>query len=557
MIHRFHRKALIVGLTAALSLGTGIAAFAYWSATGSGTGSAGTTAGESIVITQTNSISDLEPGTTAPDTLIGSLSVSNGMYAYVGTITPTVTGTSNPGCTAADFTVTPSVYDQEVQNTASGVTLGTIVFNDTATNQDACKGATVEISYSSDGGIPAALVSSTPSSVIVGSAASGLVPADGTSTNQYANLTQVSCPADGFCVAVGSYTDENYAARYMVDTLSSGSWTSMNLPMPFMTGSNAFQSTGLSCATTTSCVMVGNLEVFNSDSTASYLPIIYTWDGTTWSYSSPALPWSYDANHSSTGGIADLLSVSCTSPTSCVAVGNYTAHSPGGRDSTLPLIETLSGTSWTPSYPGLPSDSPNPASAYVYAPLTQVSCTSASFCEAVGSYTTTRPVQAIETVTFNGTSWTPSAIPAIPDDYGEYAGPLSCPSDNNCVMIGTYEASTGITTTMSETLSGGSWTEQDIATPDGAAMGMFPQAISCTSTTSCLSGGFYFTPSWAQDEVTATLDSTGWTVSSFTGPYKPTPQSVSCSSSAFCEITGINTTQNPDGNSLPLAQQFP
>ena len=69
-----------------------------------------------------------------------------------------------------------------------------------------------------------------------------------------------------------------------------------------------------------------------------------------------------------------------------------------------------------------------------------------------------------------------------------------------------------------------------------------------------MSVGFYFTPTWSQNEVTATLDSGGWTVSAFTGTNKPTPDSVSCPSTSSCEITGLYNQPDANSNFLPLAE---
>ncbi len=73
---------------------------------------------------------------------------------YVQSVTAAVTSTSNPSCTAADFTVVqPSPVNAEIpagsgQGAWSG---GSIAFkDDPATNQDACKGVTVNLSYSSN-----------------------------------------------------------------------------------------------------------------------------------------------------------------------------------------------------------------------------------------------------------------------------------------------------------------------------------------------------------------------------------------------------------------------
>lgn len=100
-----------------------------------------------ITITQTNVINNLQPGMTAPESIIGTLRVSNKGTAYVGTIIPTVTGTSNPGCTAENFTTEPSNYDNTVKRVATNVVIGNIIFRYLNQNQDACKSATVYLSF--------------------------------------------------------------------------------------------------------------------------------------------------------------------------------------------------------------------------------------------------------------------------------------------------------------------------------------------------------------------------------------------------------------------------
>jgi len=151
MKSRFGKKAVAVGAAGAMTLGAGVAAFAYWTAAGTGDGSATTTNGQSVAIAQTSTITDLEPGNTTPDALVGTLTVSNNKNAYVNQVTASVDHTSNIGCTAADFTVAqPSAYAAEVVGSDSGVALGTIVFKDTTGNQDACKGVTVTMAYTSN-----------------------------------------------------------------------------------------------------------------------------------------------------------------------------------------------------------------------------------------------------------------------------------------------------------------------------------------------------------------------------------------------------------------------
>jgi hypothetical protein len=73
------------------------------------------------------------------------------------------------------------------------------------------------------------------------------------------------------------------------------------------------------------------------------------------------------------GGRID--SVSCTSATSCTAVGSFESTS-GITDT---LAEAWNGTSWTPQ------STPDPAGAYS-AELSAVSCPAAGSCEAGGYF---------------------------------------------------------------------------------------------------------------------------------------------------------------------------
>ena len=146
------KKSTATAMAVLLSISLGVSAVAYWSATGTGTGTAQTTSGDtSVVITQTSVINDLEPGKTLPDNIVGTLSPPpDGTSIFIGTVTPSVTGTSNPACGPENFVTQPSVVNTEVSSTVTGVSLGTVVFNDSmSVNQNICKGVTVYLSYTS------------------------------------------------------------------------------------------------------------------------------------------------------------------------------------------------------------------------------------------------------------------------------------------------------------------------------------------------------------------------------------------------------------------------
>jgi hypothetical protein len=120
----------IVGGILAVS---GTAAFAYWTATGTGSGTASTAAtSNNLTITQAAFAGTaLVPGGTA-QTISGTIGNTNTFPAPVTSftaVTNLTTASTVPAAGSSTFT-------------------GKIQLTDEATNQDACKGATVTLSYS-------------------------------------------------------------------------------------------------------------------------------------------------------------------------------------------------------------------------------------------------------------------------------------------------------------------------------------------------------------------------------------------------------------------------
>jgi len=134
-------------------------ALAYWSASGAGTGSAQAAAGTSaVVVNQTTVLTAMYPGDTA-QTISGNFNNPNAGPVYVTTVTASITsvtkavGAPSGTCDSGDFTLagaTMTVNAEIPAGNAKGAWTGaTIKFNDkAAVNQDACKGATVNLGYS-------------------------------------------------------------------------------------------------------------------------------------------------------------------------------------------------------------------------------------------------------------------------------------------------------------------------------------------------------------------------------------------------------------------------
>jgi hypothetical protein len=115
-----------------------------------------------------------------------------------------------------------------------------------------------------------------------------------------------------------------------------------------------------------------------------------------------------------------LNSVSCVSALWCLAVGTY--HSPSGDRAIASLWD---GSTWT-SKPNLPWGSGGGAAAY------GVSCISTTVCHAVGQTAATLPLATA----WNGTTWALETTPLAPGATNAVLRGVSCFSATRCEASG-------------------------------------------------------------------------------------------------------------------------
>jgi len=146
-IRRHRRGAAVVAVVAGATL-VGSAAWAYWTFGGSGTGSVKTASTVSdVAVSQTASVGALAPGSSVP--LAGSLTNPNNTDVKVGVLTAEITGVDG-GAAVGDFSLTGNpvqvhaVVKKGTPVLWSGMTL---VYANSAVNQDSGKAATVSIKY--------------------------------------------------------------------------------------------------------------------------------------------------------------------------------------------------------------------------------------------------------------------------------------------------------------------------------------------------------------------------------------------------------------------------
>ena len=147
---------LAIGLLAVVAA-SGVA-YAFWTAGGSGTGSATAGTVVNVVVHQTGpALSPMYPGGNA-QTLSGDFDNGNAGPVYISTVTASIVsvtkaaGAPSGTCDPTDFTLSPTQATVNAEIPA-GTGVGSwsgpqIKFNDKASNQDACKGATVNLAYS-------------------------------------------------------------------------------------------------------------------------------------------------------------------------------------------------------------------------------------------------------------------------------------------------------------------------------------------------------------------------------------------------------------------------
>ena len=286
-------------------------------------------------------------------------------------------------------------------------------------------------------------------------------------------LFSVSCATVGRCVAVGYYFSlKDSGAAAMLIETLDHGAWSVN-PTP-STGHDIVDSflNGVSCTAPTSCVAVG----FTLSTTFVPRPLIVTLAHGSWSIMrTPNLG-------RSSGG---LQSVSCPRRNSCVAVG-YRAS--GSTDETL--VESLSGRKWVVT----PSSGSGPKSL-VPVGLDDVSCLAVGSCVAVGRLT--GPVPTIEVQTKRGWSIMKSPDPN-PNDVASGLDGVSCTDTTSCVAVGDLAAAPKASArsapdgafasprgSLIETSSGTTW---KIVSPEGLSPGGGLHAVSCSGHT-CVAVG--------------------------------------------------------------------
>jgi hypothetical protein len=308
----------------------------------------------------------------------------------------------------------------------------------------------------------------------------------------------------------------------------------------------------VSCVSAVWCVAVGKAGS-NASTTSSGQALAEAWNGTSWSEQSLA---------PAPGTAPDLQAVSCVSVTFCAAVGNTDGSydEPGSRNATL--AEMWNGTSWTIAR--------TPDSGR-WSSLSGVSCTSATFCIAVG-FRAARSGQAGSIAEiWNGQRWRMLQTPRFPavrnvgSDPAELSG-VSCTAANACTAVGDYFVRYLTTVPLVDRWNGRRWVVQHAPNENknrriyGGVQDTDLSAVSCPTRSACIAiGGLNLdngVPRKDQPPPFAERwNGVRWSVIWAGGPRGGGFSSVSCVSPRDCTAVG-GAIRSTLGTSQPLAESW-
>jgi hypothetical protein len=302
-----------------------------------------------------------------------------------------------------------------------------------------------------------------------------------------AQLSSVSCPTTSYCLAVGGNGGAGRSGP-LAESWDGRDWRiadSDGLPGSLL---------AVSCTSATACMAVGG----DPDAVIDGAPYSALWNGRRWRVLAVPTP---------PGVGATLASISCPSPTTCLAVGAHRISSRNGLVIDVALAEIWDGRRWTVS--------PAPSVAGP-GELVGISCPTVTFCVAVGLRGT--PAANFED-TWDGRRWTASPLPGGADTiFG-----VACTSPQSCIAVGSRWTSTGDQAgeqTFAERFDGKSWSVQPMPLAPGPGEHRL-QAVSCWSPQACVAVGIQGSGNGPSAPLADSWDGRAWTVDT-----TPTPPPV-------------------------------
>jgi hypothetical protein len=431
-------------------------------------------------------------------------------------------------------------------------------------------------------------------------------------------LTDVACAAPRNCAATG-YLDSNTVSRGLIFVEKDGRWSVSEPPLPgtLRQGNKSDQVSSVSCPAVGLCVAVGYAV-----SGRQLVPLVFTQRTPGWQETVPALPAGakggsldlvscpsignctaagtyIDSSGNDQGLLLDesngewgppstaglppngsvttpigltpaIQGLSCWAPGNCAAVGLYgdTYGSPQGW-----LLTETHGV-WAQGVEArLPANASTREGSYLYPvfDLGAVSCAPNGDCTAVGGYGDRRSHQFGMILSEHAGHWGPAMKTPLPANAGPNPqqgnaplspmGSIACPAAGKCSAVGWYLDKHGNYHGLLLRERAGRWKPSQLVFPSGATyalnvrnanLAISLDSLACRSTGNCLAVGYYnLNASVTRLRPLLVSERNGrWTKSREAPPpkgggknYQGILSSVSCPSAETCVAVGFGGTQ--------------
>jgi len=150
-MHRITKKSRVL-IAIVVSLAVAGGAYAYWTGGGSGSGEA--VVGTSGAVTLTATVPDgIQPGTNEAVSFTAANATDSPIFVTTVHLVSVAPDGGHAACETDDFTMADVTESHQVPAGATAEALpvdGSLVYANTAVNQDACKGATLTLTLTSN-----------------------------------------------------------------------------------------------------------------------------------------------------------------------------------------------------------------------------------------------------------------------------------------------------------------------------------------------------------------------------------------------------------------------
>jgi len=341
------------------------------------------------------------------------------------------------------------------------------------------------------------------------------------------SLLGVTCSTATDCWGLGySILADGEVRRLVLSLTGTATASSIEVvPTALPAGTQYSTLRDVTCASTSACWAVGMASV---DYTENRL--LLRWNGTAWLVAPSPLP--PGATASSLDGVA------CATASDCWAVGSY---DPDGLD-TARLMLRWNGTAWSLVTTPLPAGATGSS-------LTDVTCSSATNCWAVGQVTVADTVRRL-VLRWNGTAWavTTTSLPTGTVE-SRLAG-VTCASSSSCWAVGAFSVTARqnwwdppvAEQRMVLRWNGTAWTSVAAPAPSGTTTSELND-VACSGVSACWAVGDATTTGPAQ-RLAMRWNGTAWSLVSVPNPSGATASrlaGVTCTSASNCWAVGAAT----------------